>query len=481
MNINDYRRGMDHIAPAPELKERIMNNSSPRKHVPVRRAVNLLLAAALALACLCTVALAASPELRTAVLSFFRMEEREQVPNSSANPEGPDISQAEIGQLVKAQYVRLDDYGYGFSGGLVNYLTWSNDFQTLLDAKFWEIKGNEMVPVEVDLKTAPIDITFKGIHYQGEFWWFVRDGQLCYFTGENNYRYDENSKAGRPLWQLNSIPDRTDAVLLYLNRGGWTDLASYPFLYHLDTGEAEDILAGTGVDELEHCANPYIWREDMRRVLIQSGSGLDEDMNWNVDTLLCNLDDGTLVKLDELAGLEASLTFLEGNTLLVYDCTRNEEGVVQELATYTYDISTGHLDLLLDWSPNYISKREGLFCLEYGVCLDISKTGQVQLIDLRTGERTPIEGFTFQDGDDFMPNSSGTKLLYYSPDYSIDRGLGISKLGVIDLEARTFIAFDREGYEKLDEYTIDWYDDNTVGIRAQTQDGETYYMLLYQF
>ena len=185
MNINDYRRAMDRLVPAPELKESIMMQKSPRNSISPRRVVNGVLAAALAVACLFTVALAASPELRTAVLSFFRMEEREQVPSSSAAPERPDISQAEIGQLVKAQYIRMDSYRYGFSCGLLHDLAWSEDRKTLLDYKFWEAKDNELIPVQVDVQTSQVDITHDGIHYLGEFWWFIRDGQLDFFTGDN--------------------------------------------------------------------------------------------------------------------------------------------------------------------------------------------------------------------------------------------------------------------------------------------------------
>ena len=139
MNINDYRRAMDQIIPDAELKERIMSQkNTKRTHIPARRVVNGLLAAVLAAACLFTAALAASPELRTAVLSFFRMEEREQVPSSSVSPDGPDISNAEIGQLVKAQYIKMDSYRYGFSNGLLTDLTWDEDWKILVDAKFWE-------------------------------------------------------------------------------------------------------------------------------------------------------------------------------------------------------------------------------------------------------------------------------------------------------------------------------------------------------
>ena len=59
--------------------------------------------------------------------------------------------------------------------------------------------------------------------------------------------------------------------------------------------------------------------------------------------------------------------------------------------------------------------------------------------------------------------------------------LGIAQLGVVDLEKGAFIAFDREGYQNLREEGIGWDDDNTVSISARTPDGETRYLLLYQF
>ena len=184
MNINDYRRGMDQLVPDTDLKERIMNQTK-KKTVSARRVFAGVLAAALSIACLITAAFAASPELRMAVLSFFHMEEREHLPGGNVAPESPDISQAEIGELVKAQYIKMDSYQYGYSGGLLNNLTWSEDRKTLVDAQFWEARDNELVPVEVDMQTSQIDITFRDIHYQGEFWWFLHKGQLVFFTGDN--------------------------------------------------------------------------------------------------------------------------------------------------------------------------------------------------------------------------------------------------------------------------------------------------------
>lgn len=475
MNINDYRRAMDQLVPDPELKERIMMQKRTRNYVPVRRAVKGILAAALAVACLFTVALAASPELRTAVLSFFRMEEREQVPSGSVSPDGPDLSQADIGELVKAQYIKMDSRRYGFSNGLLTDLTWDEDWKTLLDAKFWEPWNGELVPVEVDIHTALVDVAFRDIHYQGEFYWFVRNDQLYFFTGDHRAFSEDGEHEWN--WNLSFIPGRTDAVFLYLSTGRQMEYSEYPFLYHLDTGEAEDILAGTGADKLEY-AYCYDWSENMRRCIILTGNRLDDQLTW-----FCDLDAGTLVRADELADIEIyTAAFADNDTLILHSTSRDEEGMLQDVSFYVYDIPTGHMTMTLDKAPYYRDWEEhpsGV--MTYGSrCVHISETGQVQVVDLKTGDRTLLGGFTFQKGDDFMLNPSGTKLLYFARDIQSE-GLGISQIGVADLDKGTFFAFDREGYENLHEGGIGWEDDSTVSIRASTLDNKTQYLLLYQF
>ena len=477
MNINDYRRGMDKIVPGTELKERIMNQKK-KKYIPLRRAVNGLLAAALAAACLFTVALAASPELRTAVLSFFRMEEREQVPSGSVTPEGPDISQTEIGESVKAQYIKMEQNtfgrGYNYFSGLLADLEWSEDHRTLLSAEFVEIQNGQLVPIQVELKTNTIDITYDNIHYQGELYWFVRNGQLFLTRGTplgvETRPEDE--------WYIEQIPGRTDAVILNLAQGRQLDYTQYPVLYHLDTGEAEDILAGTGAAELE-CAYSHVWSEDMRRVLISCGSGPDWQEDW-----LCDLDAKTLTRLTEVTGLDGNVTanFMDHDTLILKEYFRDTEGLYQSVTCYTFNLSSKQLVKTLDNAPYYrwFDENPSGAQLFGSRCVLISESGQLQIVDLKTGEPTVVEGFTYQKGDDFMISPSQNKLLYYAAD-SETEGLGITQLGVIDLEKGVFIAFDREGYEDLHEEAIGWEDDNTVSINAHTPDRETQYLLLYQF
>lgn len=477
MNINDYRRGMDRITPDPELKERIMQNTNRKNYVPVRRVVNGVLAAALAAACLFTAALAASPELRTAVLSFFRMEEREQVPNSGASPDGPDISRAEIGNLVKAQYIKMDSYRYGYSAGLLNNLTWSEDWKTLLDYKFWEARDNELIPVEVDMHTGQVDITHNGIHYQGEFWWFIWDGQLDFFTGDNRAWDEEGEHAWD--WNFSFVPGRTDVLLLRLSTGTQMDYREHPFLYHLDTGDTEDLFAGVDPAVLAE-SDGAIWSDDFQLALItgRASEELPNGQEWLYDRKT-----QTLTDVRTLGGIGADMAaFADDDTLILYDSSYDEDDMLQAITFYAYDIPSGRVTKTLDQTPYYRDWSENPSgAMTFGSrCVLISEEGQVQVVDLKTGNRSILGGFTFQKGDNFQLNYSGTKLLYFSMD-SNAQGLGISQIGVADLEKGVFFAFDREGYENLYEGGIGWDDDNTVSIRAQTLDDETHYLLVYQF
>lgn len=493
MNINDYRKAMDHINPNNELKERIMHEKASQKlYVPVHRILTGTLAAVLMLTCAASVALAASPELRMAVLSFFHIEEREQVPGQTdikqtdadqtdadrtdiSQPDASqvEISQAEIGRLVKAQYIKMDQ-SYGHSGGLFNNLTWSEDGRTLLEADFWEIQDNDLVSVQVDMQTSQIDITSKNIHYQGSLYWFIRNGELYLFQGS------PHGADTRPEdeWSVETIPGHTDVLLLKLAQGRQADYSEYPMLFHLDTGETVDFLASTGADQLEN-AYDYSWSEDMRRALILCSIGADRLQEW-----LCDLDAGTLIRLEELTGTEgeASASFAGSDTLIfTTHTTSKEDGTWQTVTCYAYDIPTGQMTKTLDethyyrwWDEPYGAQLFG------GRCVLISQDGQVRLVDLKTGMQTVIEGFAFQQGDKFMPSPSGNKLLYYSSDSKAD-GLGIVQLGVVDLEKGTFIAFDREGYGNLYEEGIGWSNDSTVSINARSFDGETRYLILYTF
>lgn len=476
MNINDYRRAMDRIVPDAALKERIMNqNNTKKKYTPARRVLTVALAAALTIACLFTVAFAASPELRTAVLSFFHMEEREQVPNSSAKPEGPDISKADIGELVKAQYIKMDKY-YSLSGDLLTDLTWSEDHRTLEDAKFWEIKDNELVPVEIDLHTQQMDVTYGGVRYRGELYWYIRDGVLYPFKG-TPLGVDTQPE---DQWYVRAFSGRTDALLLCVSQGRQMEYTETALLYHLDTGETEELFAGVDPAILTD-SDGSIWSPNANRALItgRASAQYPNGREWLYDR-----ETRTLTDVSTLGGAGAEFgIFVDDDTLVLRVYTYTPDYDCEAVASWVYDIPTGRAVQTLKESPIYNEQDEdpyGIIPFYGGWAMEIGQDGSACLINLVTGERTVLENFTFQKNMDFWLNPSGSKLLYYAKDPETG-GFGISQLGVIDLEEMTFIAFDREGYENLHEGGIVWENDNTISIEASSLDGETQYLLLYQF
>lgn len=477
MNINDYRKAMDHIIPDHELKERIMNQKTPQKrYIPVRRILTGALAAALAVACLFTVALAASPELRMAVMTFFHLEEPEQLPGGdpSGAPTEPGVTQTEIGHQVKAQYIKTDRY-YGLAGGLLNDLTWSEDGRTLLDAKFWEIKDNEAVPVEVDLHTQQVDVTHDGIRYQGEFYWYVRNESLYTFKG---------SPVGADTqpedqWYVTFLSGRTDALLLRVSQGRQMEYTETTLLYHLDTGEAEELFIGVDPAILEQ-ADGSIWSPNASRALItgRAGPEFPNGREWLYDR-----ETGTLTEVSDLGNAGAGMAkFVDDNTLILSSYTENESGNQEAITCWVYDIPSGQAVQTLAQSPLYHKDKHpsGIIPFYGGSCMEVGQDGSACLIDLTTGARTMLENFIFEKGMNFSLNSSGDKVLYYVMDGDV-RSLGIAQLGVIDLEKGTFVAFDREGYENLYESSLHWEDNHTVSIDAASSDGETQYIFLYRF
>ena len=199
---------------------------------------------------------------------------------------------------------------------------------------------------------------------------------------------------------------------------------------------------------------------------------------------LCDLDAKTLVPLEELTGLEGevSASFADNDTLVLTTHTTAEDGTWQTVTCYAYDIPTGQKTKTLDETHYYQWWEDEPYGAQlFGSrCVLIDQDGQVRLADLKTGEQTVIEGFTYRQGDQFRPSPSGNKLLYYASDSEAE-GLGIVQLGVVDLEKGAFIAFEREGYENLYEKSIGWSNDSTVSINATASDGETQYLIFYTF
>ncbi len=465
MNRNEYQNALDQLTPDSGLKDRIEANLQaerrPVKAFPLRRGLSVALAAALVLACTVVGVLAVSPELRTLVLSFFHLEETEQVPE----PAGPGLTQAEIGP-VKAQYIALEGKRYSNGYGVLFQVDRSEEDAHILAVRFWTVADGELVALEC--QTTAIDLTWKGEAVRDTVYWCVTgDRAFCYCDGAGP------GVASDTHWTARSIPGRTDAALLYVSQGRQLDFRQYPLLLHLDTGEVEDILAGTGVYELGSAAE-FDWSADLSRVIINTNDGQA--------TYLCDRDAGTLTELTVSGNFEEISAAFAGEDALLLSVPTWTEGTGYTATTrWAYDLTTGEMTQTLSEEPIYREEGPGAMFFGKRYCVRVREDRSVSVLDLLTGAETSVENFTLDELGNFASNPSGTKLLYYVRDAGLE-GLGISQIGVLDLEQGAFTAFDREGYEALREVSLGWFDDERIVIHAISRnDGESHCFLVYEF
>lgn len=450
MTRDDYRRAAGSFEPDASLKQRIASalEQPPRRSVrPLRRALVGTLAAVLVLASLTGIAMAASPEIRQAVLRFFHIDEVEQVPSGATPLGGEALTGTEIGDRVTAWYIDMDFDGVYFPGKV--RLNDDGGVDAFID---WVIDGDTLSAYEYAPEKVSFSVTWRGTEYSGDVYYCVHDVEVDIYDSRD------------VPWYAAAIPGRTDAVLLYVSRGSQADYELYPFLLQLETGEVEDFLAGTGIGELD--ANSYRFSDDMSRVLVYSRADWDADTETGTKrTYYCEPGMSTVVDVADLSGTDdESAAFAADGTLVL---SRSSQGHV---TVWNYDPASGETKLVLDGVPEYSgSGSYGLLNSNCQYSVYIDAEGGADAIDLATGERRRIEGFSAAQGCCFMPNSSNTKLLY--------SGSGFNTLGVLDPVAGTFISFDREAAEGVSEDILSWYDDECIQIGGTAADGGAVFYL----
>lgn len=471
MNWEEYKGALDHITPPPALKDRVRNAldapapvSRPRR----RRAGLTVLAAAAVVACTFLAAMAASPELRTAVLTLFRLEEAEQVPAPTGEgPEQPELTQNTIGQQVEAQYIRLPD-GFGWSYG-DNVLSRAEraDDGTVLDFHYWAAEGDELIPLETS--TTHFSTVWDGVTYTDTVYWCEYEGEVsCYNNGTAGMALDYDC-------HVSSIGGRTDAVLLTLSQGSQIDYRQYPVLLDLATGEVTDLLDGTGWETAAPLTEVQ-WTDDLSAAILSS-----DRMGW----YYCDRTAKTTANLNELTGLEVSSAYLAEDSTLILLTLSGPQGDCCDVWTYQPD--SGTLTQTFSQLPVYQRHEEQSYGFQFffggGRGIYVTEDGSVSVLDLVTGETIAVENFSLAQWDTptFIANPSGTKVLFASHGGQAD-GLGISSLGVMDLEQGAFTLLDRDSDASLYESSLGWFDEDRVAIWGHASEDFTQACLyLYQF
>ena len=473
MTVQEYKNVIDCFEPDSYMKCRIAARikEAAQSRGPARRVLASVLIAAVVLICTMTAALAASPELRQAVLSFFHLEAVEQVPGADdmdgASSGGPSVTQGTVGDQVQVQYVQIPAGSFGIGNGTICQMDRAED-GSLLSLRFWGLEGGELTGLEP--RESSFFVTWRGVDYQGVFQWCIWNGELtCHGDG---------AAPGLALeeeidWFVTAIPGRTDAVLLTVSQGSQIDYCEHPYLYHLNTGAAEDLLAGIDTEPLGRVMH-HAWSEDLSKAILSCNNG---QTFWYCDTAA-----GALTEVGQLTGLDVFSAFFADDETLIILSRVGEDGA--SYSAWAYDLNSEELTQTLDDVKAYRLREEKPYGIQFlggRYSLYVSPTGQVSVFDLKTGIQTAVEGFTFSPNGTFNFRGSD-RALYFCMDQEIKDGLGVSQLGILDLDRGTFLAFDREGYDALHEASVSWFSDDQVIIWGYSNDSDpTYYLYIYQF
>ena len=471
MNWEEYKGALDRLTPPPELKGRIQASleapapvSRPRR----RRAGLTALAAAAVLACTFLAAMAASPQLRTAVLTLFRLEEAEQVPVPTGDwPEEPELTQGTVGQQVEVQYIHLPDSGSGcdYNNNTIFQVDRADD-GSILEVHYWAIAGNELVPLETN--TTRFSTVWDSVTYTDTVYWCNYAGALfCYCSGTAGMALDYD-------YHVSSISGRTDAVLLTLSQGSQMDYRQYPVLLDLESGEITDLLEGTGWEAAAPLTEVQ-WTDDLSAAILSS-----DRTGW----YYCDRAAKTTASLNTRTGLEVFSAYFANDTTLILLTRSGPEGDCYDIWTWQPD--SGTLKRTFSQLPVYSRNEEHPYGFQFffggGRGIYVAEDGGVSVLDLVTGGITAVEGFSLSQTDGtLLPNPSGSKVLFAGHNDQTE-GLGISSLGVMDLEKGTFTLLDREHYGAVYEGVLGWFDEDRIAITAHGKDDYNQtYLYLYRF
>ena len=268
---------------------------------------------------------------------------------------------------------------------------------------------------------------------------------------------------------------------------GWSEVRegkylNYDLLYHLETGEMIDVYAGIDREWLQTVQEKYL-APDLKHAILRGE-----------DDYLADLETGTLTRLTELipeidldwtAGTldwRSGTFILFGNAHTLIVSQHNQREAVANC--WAYDLETGVLIQTVteeDVYPYIYMSNGSNLILKYG--LKNEKDGSVTVVDLCTGTRTPVEGFQREEEGRFHVNPDGTKLMYEITQWNEDHTelIGISKLGVLDMEQGTFHMMERTGYEDGQHLRSGWLDSERYILWSGYHQHEERYLYVYDF
>lgn len=410
-----------------------------------------------------TVAMAANEEFRNFIFHFFHISTTEQVLPLEEEPDHSEqienIGSTSIENAVNVEYIRIDgkfDYN---DGVIYSYDDASGEFTAA-----YTVEDGQISLLEEHREF--FEYTWNGLVYQISFSWYEIDGIV--HTMARNYDMDTSA-----AWQISAYSGNSELVVVELSYGAQIEYRMYPLLYNIKTHEVIDVLEGCEEIKSQNILEVE-FSSDLSSMLITCG----EVTYWydeNSRTVYYyDMGEQTLQALSEWSGMKVmGAWFIEHDTIgcLWYDAEDN-------YTCRTLSVATGDtIELFSDMANIIWFSESGIIFTggRYGLYID--EDSNVYVYDFKTGDKAIIEDFQYyQDAELIGLNGARDKMLFFQTAEQAD-GLGVSSIGILDLEKHSIILFDREGYEIRREDSISWFDNDRVVIWANTDE----YGYLYLF
>ncbi len=492
---------------------------------PWRRRLVILVAAVILLLGTATTVVAANPELRALIVSFFKVEEQETIPPATEAtqpqetqpgqtlPEEPEPTQpptvpiitehSTLSGVITRTYIQAPVQSHANGGAL---LICTDEVMMNAGNHFDVYRVDEGGLVKLENHDFSQDYEILGNKIHLEFTWADYNGACVISYIDADAPVFFRSNAG-PL----------EATLVHLRLsipvGDTWESCYYPVLINIRTGELTDVLAGTGASTIGGLQQGAI-SEDGTKMLLSRDDGT---------LYYADLEKKLLRDVETLSGEKADACVLAGNSLVCWALTGDS---IQPVSFGEYRVWTIDLDTLTRedsftmeataftshavWSETYdlyhdapalweawyggdlppmtpyglveLTGFDGSFHgsamfpgSPYAVAVDGERN--VIVIELETGLRYLIQDFTWPEGDypnvGCIPSPDGRKLLIYVR--GADRYY--TSVGILDYEAKTYTQFSRENLSELNEHTIYWFDNDHVLIgTGYSGDTREYYL-----
>lgn len=419
-----------------------------------------------------TVAMAVNEEFRNAVFRFLKISTPDIVLPIEDEPNQTDvledvenIGSTSLQGIVNVEYFRIDGT-FDYCDGII-YLHepwegYDEDYDALTGyaANAYTVETGELMPLEPHYEN--ITYIWDGESYSIHFDWYEKDGTV--YTDAKNY--DPFSSV---QWDVSAVVSNPDYVILTMGFGQQIEYTQRPLLYNLRTKELSDVLSACDIPE-ESKVIETVFSPDLSKLLITCDGGRI--------VYYYDITENVLKPLDALCNMEEpSAWFLDDETLVCISV--DEDG---RYTCGTLHMPSEEYSELFSSMPRFEASSESGIVLtggRYGLLVD--SDGTTHVYDFMTGERSVIEDFQYPVENAFTTmNREGNKLLFvrYAPEAD---GLGVSEMGVLNLETYSCILFNREGYEVRHEDTVGWFDNDRIAISASTEEQGYLYLISVAF